>query len=260
MASDRLRILVAEDDETTRLLMRSMLVSFGYETLEAGSGSEALAVYQEQHPEVVITDWMMPDLSGVEVCRRIRELEREAYTYLIVVTARNQKRDTVVALTAGADEFLRKPVCQAELRVRVATAERILNLQSALRARVWNLEEALGLLKESLGSLVETERLAAVGAVSLTVRHEVNNPLTGILGLTDLCLIDDATLPPRVRQNLEQIQGLAKRIADFVARLQGVKSLRVRAPLRGFGGLSLIDLEGEGDEMPPPKGGNGTDG
>src|SRR5690606_31181164 len=122
----------------------------------------ALEVFAREEPSIVITDWMLPGMSGVDLCRKIREHASRGYVYLIVITARAQKGDAVTALTAGADEFLTKPFTVAELRARVATAERILGLEEALRARVDNLEEAMNLLRDSQDKLVEAERLATV--------------------------------------------------------------------------------------------------
>jgi len=236
----RSKILVVEDDPLSRRVLTAMLAKAGYELLEATDGKTALAELERARPRVVITDWMMPVLDGLELTRRIRAApDPTGYTYVIMITARSERAALAAALAAGVDEFLTKPLDQGELQARLATAERILGLEFALAARIGELERALEQVKASEARLVEAQRLAAIGEVGIAVRHEVNNPLTGIIGLVDLALLDRPRLSPDLAQSLEAIGGLAKRISRTVARLENPTSTRTTEYVPG---TAMLDL------------------
>jgi diguanylate cyclase (GGDEF)-like protein len=128
-----LRILVAEDDPVVRRLLEAMLGSWGFTVLLVDDGLAALRLLEEADaPRLVILDWMMPGMDGIDVCRRVRAQASERYTYLILLTARDRKTDVVTGLDAGADDYLTKPFDRAELKVRLRAAQRILDLQSEL--------------------------------------------------------------------------------------------------------------------------------
>jgi diguanylate cyclase (GGDEF)-like protein len=127
------RILVAEDDGVTRKLLENMLTKFGHEVVACADGIEAWAVLsREDPPKMAILDWMMPGRDGIEVCRAIRRQEDQRYTYIILLTGKNSKADVLEGLEAGADDYLTKPFDPNELRVRIRTGARIVNLQEEL--------------------------------------------------------------------------------------------------------------------------------
>ncbi len=129
-----MRILVADDEGTTRLKLEGLLTKLGYEVLIARDGVEAWEILQrDDAPTLAIVDWIMPGLDGVEVCRKVREAGRRPYIYLIMLTIKDQTEDVVVGMEAGADDYLSKPFDMEELRVRVRAGERILALQDELR-------------------------------------------------------------------------------------------------------------------------------
>lgn len=238
------KVLAVEDEAVSRLLLVRSLQQWGYQVLEASDGARALELFEREEPALIITDWQMPDVDGLELCRRIRASKSAAYAYIVVLTARTEKGDAVAALQAGADEFLTKPIDRAELRARVNTAERILGLEEALGERVQKLEETLALLRSSQVRLIEAERLAAVGAVSITVKHEVNNPLTGIIGLAELCLLDAATGPPPTMDALRRIAALGRDIAAKIKRIEQVGQFRTTEYLPGQPGTPMLDTRG----------------
>lgn len=126
-------VLVAEDDPLFRLLFQRSLEQWGYEVTLAKDGAAAWRQLQSDHrPRLLLLDWMMPGIDGVEICRRVRALQREAYSYILVVTSRGDKQDAVFALDAGADDYITKPIDIHELRARVQVGRRILQLQSEL--------------------------------------------------------------------------------------------------------------------------------
>ncbi len=126
-----MRILIAEDDRVSRRLLETVLDKLGYEVVSTCDGEEALATLQfPEAPRLAILDWMMPGMDGVEVCRRIRSLGSEPYTYILLLTARTRKQDIVEGMSAGADDYLVKPYDAHELQVRLNAGMRVLNLQS----------------------------------------------------------------------------------------------------------------------------------
>jgi DNA-binding response OmpR family regulator len=131
-----MRILIADDESATRRIVESLLTKAGYEVVVAHDGAQAWdALQQPDAPALVILDWMMPGLDGLEVCRNIRESENGAYTYIIMLSAKGQTRDLVAGINAGADDYLSKPFAPEELHARVCAGERVLKLHEALRAR-----------------------------------------------------------------------------------------------------------------------------
>ncbi|MBK7349361.1 MAG: response regulator [Gemmatimonadetes bacterium] len=128
-----MRILIAEDDTTSRLVLERTLKKLGYGVLAARDGAEAWQLYEQERPPVVITDWMMPRLDGLDLCRRVRSDARDdRYTWLVVLTALGGKQNYLEAMNAGADDFLTKPFDPDELVTRLRVAERILGMESKL--------------------------------------------------------------------------------------------------------------------------------
>jgi len=124
------KVLIAEDDPVSRRLLEAFLRKWGYDVMVTSAGSEAWEVLNEpEAPNLVISDWMMPDVDGLELCRKIREMKKSGYTYFIILTAKERKEDVIQALEAGADDFLTKPFHQEELKYRVQIGERIINLE-----------------------------------------------------------------------------------------------------------------------------------
>lgn len=128
-----MRILVAEDDTVTRRLLEKMLSAFGHEIVACADGNEAWAVLSTgDPPKMAVLDWIMPGRDGIEVCRAIRQQEEQRYTYIILLTGKNAKKDLLEGLEAGADDYIVKPFDPNELRVRIRTGARIVNLQEQL--------------------------------------------------------------------------------------------------------------------------------
>jgi len=124
-----MNILIAEDDAVARLTLSAVLKGFGYDVTVAEQGAEAWADLQLGHFPIVISDWEMPDVSGPELCRRIRARSDARYTYFILVTATGGKQRYLEGMEAGADDFITKPVDMEELRARLKGAERMLGLR-----------------------------------------------------------------------------------------------------------------------------------
>jgi putative two-component system response regulator len=126
-----MRILVAEDDSTMRRLLERLLAGWGHEPIAAATGEEAWRVLQEDDaPRLALTDWDMPGMTGVELCRKLRQNVFEHYTYVILLTARGQQSDIVDGMNTGADDYIVKPFDRLELHARVRAGERVLALET----------------------------------------------------------------------------------------------------------------------------------
>jgi two-component system cell cycle response regulator len=136
-----MRVLIAEDSTVARKLLERNLQQMGYEVVAAEDGAKAWDAYQHAPTPIVITDWEMPHMNGVELCRAIRQHPTEHYTYLMMLTARGQKEDKLQALDAGADAFLNKPLDIAELQANLRVAERILQAEADLQAQKRQLQD-----------------------------------------------------------------------------------------------------------------------
>ena len=147
-----MRILIAEDDPVSRLVLTTNLVNWGHEVVTAVNGMEAWqASQQEDAPRLVILDWMMPELEGPEVCRRIREMPTAVSPYIILLTARQGTKEVVAGMQAGADDYLTKPYIREELRVRVEVGVKMIDLQQKLADQIVELKEAAERVKSLQG-------------------------------------------------------------------------------------------------------------
>ena len=153
-----MRLLIAEDDPTSLHLLDWLLRGWGYETLLARDGNEAWKILQTPGaPALVILDWLMPGMDGIELCKNVRSLQTELRPYIILVTGKETKKDLVIGINAGADEYLAKPYEPEELRVRVHAGERIVEMEmamltarEALRYQAMH-DEMTGLLNHAYG-------------------------------------------------------------------------------------------------------------
>ncbi len=125
-------VLVVDDSRLQRRILASSLEKWGLDVHEAGSGIEALRLCKDVQPDLVLSDWMMPGMNGVEFCRAFRAMPRDSYGYFILLTSKSEKAEIAHGLDAGADDFLTKPVNAAELRARIAAGDRILRMEREL--------------------------------------------------------------------------------------------------------------------------------
>lgn len=190
------RVLVADDSRTFRRLLRLLLTRSGFEVVEAADGREALARLATDPVPLVISDWMMPGLTGPELCRAIRCAERDgtAHTYVILLTARHASEDLAEGLDAGADDFLPKPVNEIELLARLKAGQRIVAMQARIADGRRRIETAYAELKRlsdaidrdlALASLLQAELVpppvAQVNGTTVAVRCRQAGPIGGDL-------------------------------------------------------------------------------
>lgn len=133
MADIGIPILLVDDDRFMRTVLCQTLQDAGYQVSQAANGKEALELCRSNYFPIILTDWVMPEMDGIAFCWAFREKTAESYTYLILLTSQDGKDKLIEGLEAGADEYLIKPVNEAELMVRLKTARRILDLESSLQ-------------------------------------------------------------------------------------------------------------------------------
>lgn len=126
-------VLVVDDDIVSRTVVEKHLLRAGFRVATAANGSHALEQFDQQFFPIVLTDWMMPEIDGPKLCRLIREKKTDGYVFIILITARDSKRDIVSGLESGADDYLTKPIHSAELIARINTGIRILKLEQSLK-------------------------------------------------------------------------------------------------------------------------------
>lgn len=149
-----MRVLIAEDDADSFELLATLLNSFGYEIVGVDNGDDALKILQgPDRPMLAILDRVMPGMSGVDVCRKLREQQSDNPTYIILLTALSKESDIVDGLNAGADDYITKPYDFYELNARIGVGLRVVELQASLNNRVKELEQALGHVKTLQGIL-----------------------------------------------------------------------------------------------------------
>ena len=129
-----MKLLIAEDDPISKRVLRKTLEKWGHTVYTAQNGEEALAVIKQNDIKLVIADWLMPVLDGLELCSKIRSLSDIGYIYIILLTSKDTKEDIIKGLDAGADDYVVKPFVWEEIKVRLRNGERILDLEKKLTA------------------------------------------------------------------------------------------------------------------------------
>lgn len=207
--SARLRVLVADEDPIVRLLVVAVLAELGHEVRVSANGGDAWRTFEEWLPEVVVLDVGLPIVDGLEVCRRIREWDEKREVFVLFVTGRDQSDILEDALDAGGDEFIVKPMAPDDLRARFIVAQRRIAQDTARRTAEEELSKA--------------RWLAGIGDATLALQHEINNPLSALLGHAELLMME---LEEQGQSNelLNVIHEQALRIAEVVRRLRRLKN------------------------------------
>ncbi len=198
------RILIVEDEEDTRFILNRLLTKNGYEVKTAENGAKALEVLQTYKPKVIVADWTMPVMDGLQLCNIVKKKEEFKTVYFIVLTARASLKDRVAGLDVGADDFLVKPIENQELLARIRSGIRIYNLQNELKG---------------------IEHNKALVEMACTIGHRINNPLSSLKMSIDTLHSDlSDTQKKKFEDDFEIITESIKRIEKFVNTLQRLEN------------------------------------
>jgi CheY-like chemotaxis protein len=193
-----MKTLIADDDDITRLLLSSTLTKLGHDVHEAANGREAWDAWHGGEFPLIISDWMMPDLDGLEFCRRVRAEPRADYTYIVLLTSLSGKTNYLEAMTAGADDFMTKPFERDAFAARVRVAERILGLHATLRAANADLERRVCERTSELATALQ-----AKSDFLSRASHELRTPMHHILGFAQILELD--ALDPKQKESVSEI-------------------------------------------------------
>lgn len=214
------KVLVVDDNRDTVRIIRDALEGAGFTVASAYDGREALERVHEETPDLMILDLMMPKMSGYEVCNEIRKDPKTKELIVLMLTARSDIDAKIQGIEGGANDYLVKPV---EPREVVSRVRRFLATEGAYQEKVL------------------LERLEAIGQISLTVRHEINNPLAVICGQAQL-LLQRKDVPEEVRSKLKIVYEMGIRISEIIKQLDQVQD-KTKEYIRGE---KMIDIR-------PPK-------
>ena len=200
------KILIVEDEKDSRFIYERLLTKSGYSIKTAENGDDALKIIEEFKPKVILADWTMPKLNGVELCNIIKNKEEYKLIYFILLTARTSLKDRVEGLDTGADDYLVKPIDNQELVARIRSGLRIHNLQNELK---------------------NIEHNKAVVELACTIGHQINNPLSS-LKMSLSSLKDEVDVKKDgIEEDFFVIDESLKRIQEFVKALQKLQSSEI---------------------------------
>ena len=169
-----MKLLVVEDEVITREQLSLLAKSWGYEILQAANGIEALEIIDNTDVGIVVTDLVMPGIDGIELCRKIRSRRLNRYVYVLVITGKGDQNSMYDAMFSGADDFIIKPWNKAEVRARLRTGERILNLEAELQDQIKKLQEANQLIIDSNSRMQREMQLMGRIQSSLLPAKDIN--------------------------------------------------------------------------------------
>lgn len=213
MNTNQNKILVADDDPDILSIISNALEVEGYQVVVARDGKEALEKCQQQMPDLALLDYMMPNLSGPEVCQWIKK-NSQSLVPVIIVTARTDLKDKVETLAAGADDYITKPFNYKELLARVSAQLRVRELNIALHEK--NIQ-----LQEMQQRLIEKERQILALQLGGTAAHQLGQPLSAIMLNCHLIEVLHSS-DDRYKSALSAIKNDSKRMAELIEKLRNI--------------------------------------
>ena len=215
---DAAQVLVVED-EPDMLCFISSILSPDFRLLQATDGSAGLAMARRHVPDALLLDMMLPGITGLDVCRALKQDEATRDIKVIILTARADDETKLEALKCGADDYLTKPFSTVEVKTRLQNLLASASLQRQLRQRNVDLEDALTDLKNTEAKLIQSEKMVAVGTLSAGLLHEINNPLNFTLTAIQYLLARRDEMDKDLVESLTDIDEGMQRIKNIVTSL-----------------------------------------
>jgi phosphoserine phosphatase RsbU/P len=213
-----MRILFAEDDTISRKSLTRWMTGWGYEVVPVENGIDAWEILQgENPPKLILLDWMMPGLDGIEVCRRVKRPEKDVFNYVILLSGRDDQQDIVDGLEAGSDDYITKPFRKNELRARLDVGRRFIEMQL---------------------SLVEKEKLQGIIEMAGAVCHELNQPLQVVSASAEMLAHDIEPEHPMFGK-VERIMKQVERMGEITRKLMNV----TRYETKDYLTTRIVDIE-----------------
>ena len=210
MNTPPVELIYVEDDSVTRTIVLAALNDKGISTRSARNGEEAYQFSLQKTPDIILSDWYMPEMDGVELLQKIRSNPEVASTYFIMMTAHQEPADVAKVLTLGADDYIKKPVSLQELIARIRTGYRVVSLMRELN--------------EQYRNRLETERMKVVLESAGAASHHLSQPLTALILSLEM-MSDDEQLD---KASLEECLQLAKWMQNVINKFQQIEQYRTQ--------------------------------
>jgi len=219
LVEGRPKVLVVDDEPDMRRYLVSTLTE-EYSVLQAADGESGLTTALEFRPELAVLDLMLPGISGLDLCKKLRAEPKLAGLKILMLTARIDEHSKIEALEQGVDDFLTKPFSTIEVKTRIKNLLAAAQLEDTLRGSNRELSDTLDKLKDAEGQLVQSEKMSAIGSLAAGLLHEINNPLNfTMLALSTLPRSSDPK-DAEVQETLSDIDAGMKRIRDIITDLR----------------------------------------
>lgn len=204
-----MNILVADTDSTVREMLSPFLQKKGHNLIEVTDGKEAINRIVRQNIQIALLDWDLPVLNGIEVCRRLRETEGQAYVFIVLLTTGLEQADMLESFDAGVDEYLEKPINLLELNARLKVGQRIINLEKTLRKN-----------QEEMAEINEVKN-KFIGIVA----HDLRNPVISIRGFSELLLKNESNLDDEQTEFLTIIHSTSRNMLALINDLLDISRM-----------------------------------
>lgn len=226
------RILIADDDPDSRIVVASVISVLGHSPVVVNGGGEALEECERELPDLAIVDYMMPTLTGIEMCHKLKTIPGGELVPILMLTARDSMQDKISALEEGVDDYLTKPFNYQELRARVTALLRVRDLNLKLVAK----NEELRKMQERL---VATERQVAVGQLAGTAAHQLGQPLSAIM--LNCFLLEK--LPKDDPKFMGAIGAIKSDVRRMVEMIDSLRNIKASAREEYFEGTEILKLK-----------------
>lgn len=214
-----MKILIAEDDVTSRTILNSVLKKFGYEVVACSEGNEAFEILKmDDSPDIAILDWEMPGMNGIEIIKRIRKIKADRHIYMMLLTCKKNHDQILEGLHSGADDYIIKPYDNDELRARIKVGKRMIDQQN---------------------QLLEREKLQGVLEMAGAVCHEINQPLQVVSGYIEL-LLEDYGEVDEISEVLSKAETGVRKIGDLTSKIMNITKYKSKDYIND---VKIIDIE-----------------